>query len=225
MEDRSHTLVQGSLVLWIRPDRAEGAEPGTADHPKGAESEAPQACAVVIYTDGLCEPQNPGGIATAAWVAKRRGEVLGTGCRVVAVGKGATGNMAEYCAIIDALQWAADRGLRGLQIRSDSQMCIGQISGFWQVKSPSLQPLCSRAQELVAETAASLMWVPREQNHDADSLSVKAWEAYTGRHLVQRYDKNQRAKRRRRRRRSHLHRSISACATSNGRAGERAWDA
>lgn len=222
---RNHRFEQASLVLRAAPDEDMGLEPVMVDCIESEEGEIPQACGIVIHTDGLCEPVNPGGIATAAWVAKRRGKVLGTGCRVVAVGKGTTGNMAEYCAIIDGLQWAADRGLMGVEVRSDSQTCVGQICGLWQVRSPALQALCARAQDLVARTRASLVWVPRDQNLEADALSVRAWEGYTGNRLAKRYGKNLRAKRWRRRRAPQKQAPVSARTATEGRPGEGASDA
>jgi ribonuclease HI len=81
---------------------------------------------IVVNCDGLCEPRNPGGIATFGWLARRDGEVIGSGCGVVAKGPKATNNLAEYTAVIRALEWLLDEGFAKevVRLRSDSQLVI-----------------------------------------------------------------------------------------------------
>lgn len=78
---------------------------------------------------------------------------------------GTTSNEAEYAAIIAALELARDQGLSGVQIRADSQLCVNQINGRWQVKEERLRAPRDRAARLLKALAGSIEWVPRERNH------------------------------------------------------------
>ena len=55
-------------------------------------------------------------------------------------------------------------GLRPVEIRSDSQLCVNQIRGAWKVKEARLQPLVAGARASLAELGGTISWVPREQN-------------------------------------------------------------
>lgn len=136
---------------------------------------------ITVNTDGLCEPINPGGIAAYGWVAYRDGEKIGEGYKVVAEGPEATNNVAEYSGIIAALKWLLENNLQDeeIDLKSDSQLCIFQLNGFYQVKSPRILPLYQEATELLGKFPnIKLQWVPREENEEADALSRKAKEEY-----------------------------------------------
>ncbi|MBI2761326.1 MAG: reverse transcriptase-like protein [Chloroflexi bacterium] len=78
---------------------------------------------------------------------------------------GTTNNEAEYAAIIAALELARGDRLRGILIRSDSQLCVNQINGTWQIKEERLRPLRERAARLLREIGGRIEWVPRERNY------------------------------------------------------------
>ncbi len=86
---------------------------------------------------------------------------------------GTTNNEAEYAAIIAALELARHDGLNGLLLRSDSQLCVNQIKGQWQVKEDRLRPLRDRAARLLAGLGGRIEWVPRERNHAGIYLEKK----------------------------------------------------
>ena len=86
---------------------------------------------------------------------------------------GTTNNEAEYAAIIAALELARHDRLRGVQIRSDSQLCVKQIKGQYQVKEERLRPLRDRASRLLKEIGGQIDWVPRERNHAGIFLEKK----------------------------------------------------
>jgi ribonuclease HI len=77
---------------------------------------------------------------------------------------GTTNNEAEYAAIIAALELARADGLRGVRVRSDSQLCVNQINGLWQVKEERLRPLRERAARLLRDVGGTIEWVPRGRN-------------------------------------------------------------
>jgi len=104
--------------------------------------------ALRIFCDGLCEP-NPGGIGTYGFVGYGpTGVEITRGKGVVARGEGATSNTAEYGAAIRALTWVLGEGGRGvgaklerLEVLSDSQVFVRQLTGEYAVRSPRLRPL------------------------------------------------------------------------------------
>jgi ribonuclease HI len=133
---------------------------------------------LVINCDGLCEP-NPGGIATFGWIARQCGEEIHSHNAFVRSGEGATNNLAEYSAVISALEWLLGSKYSGqrLVVRTDSQLVINQINGIYAVRSQAIIPLYHRAIGLVrCFKNLKLEWVPREQNDEADALSQKAYK-------------------------------------------------
>jgi ribonuclease HI len=133
---------------------------------------------ISIYCDGLCEPRNPGGIATWGYVAYKAGQRLTSARGVVGQGRGMTNNVAEYTAIIEALRWLLDAGHHGQTaiIQTDSQLAVFQLRGIWAVKSDRIRPLYREAGRLARELGpVRFAWIPREDNEEADALSVVAY--------------------------------------------------
>ena len=86
-----------------------------------------------------------------------------------------TNNVAEYYALIAALDYAAAQGIRRLRVYGDSQLIVNQIKGLYKVKHPDLRPLHERAKKQAATLDFfSIQYVPREQNQDADDLANAA---------------------------------------------------
>lgn len=93
-----------------------------------------------------------------------------------------TNNVAEYQGLLHALRWARERGARRLEIFSDSELLVRQMSGQYRVKNPKLQPLYREAAELVAGfEGVSLQHVPRERNRKADALANRALDEQASR--------------------------------------------
>ena len=87
------------------------------------------------------------------------------------IGRG-TNNVAEYFALLAALDYAAKHGIKGLRIRSDSELLVRQMQGRYKVKSPDLKPLYERASKLARQLEYFVIeHVPRELNRDADALA------------------------------------------------------
>jgi probable phosphoglycerate mutase len=87
----------------------------------------------------------------------------------------ATNNVAEYYALISALDGAASRGITRLRVRSDSELLVRQMEGRYKVKSGDLKPLFERAQKLVSGFAwFTIEYVSREENREADRLANQA---------------------------------------------------
>jgi ribonuclease HI len=124
---------------------------------------------LVIFTDGA-SAGNPGpmGIGVAIYRDGFRVEELSE-----YLGKG-TNNIAEYTAIIRALEAAHQMGERQVHLKSDSQLAIRQISGQYKVKDPKLRPLKKRISELMRGLEITFEHIPREKNLEADKLSKDA---------------------------------------------------
>lgn len=133
-----------------------------------------QTCpACTLYFDGACEPKNPGGIATFGWLIFQADKRLAWGYGEAKRGEGATNNLAEYYALLHALQAAKDLSITPDIIKGDSQLVVNQVNGQWAINKPHLAALVSEVKEL---NPILLTWIPREQNEAADSLSRKAYQ-------------------------------------------------
>lgn len=133
-----------------------------------------------VYFDGLCQPVNPGGIACYAFVIEKDGEAIKSGYGLAAepFSKDATNNVAEYTALIKALEWLLENGLGsgGIEVVGDSRLVVSQLNGDYKVKNARLIPLFRDAATLLKKfKKAEVRWVPREQNREADRLTEKAY--------------------------------------------------
>jgi ribonuclease HI len=89
-----------------------------------------------------------------------------------------TNNVAEYYALLAALDYAAANGISALRVRSDSELLVRQMQGRYKVKSPELKPLFERAQKVVRQLGYfAIEHVRREQNREADALANVALDS------------------------------------------------
>ena len=125
---------------------------------------------VLIYSDGGARG-NPGPAAIGAVVfdpATDPPTRLATVSERIGV---TTNNVAEYRAVIAALEAARHYHARTVRIRCDSMLVVRQLQGAWRVKQPHLRPLHEQARALLADyEVVDLAHVPRESNADADLL-------------------------------------------------------
>jgi ribonuclease HI len=92
-----------------------------------------------------------------------------------------TNNVAEYYALIAALDYAAANGIKRLRVQSDSQLIVNQMKGLYKVKHPDLRPLHERAKKMAAGLEAfAIQYVPREQNREADAAANAALDNTSG---------------------------------------------
>jgi len=88
-----------------------------------------------------------------------------------------TNNVAEYAALLAALNYALAAGAGALKIRSDSELLVRQINGRYRVKNAALQKLHGKAVALMRRVGkVSVDHVRREQNRDADRLANMAMD-------------------------------------------------
>jgi ribonuclease HI len=125
---------------------------------------------LVIYCDGGARG-NPGPAAIGAVVLDPSTDPptrLATVSERIGV---ATNNVAEYRALVAALEAAREFPARRVRVRADSQLLVRQLEGRYRVKQQHLRPYYERALELLSEYEdVELTHVPREQNTEADAL-------------------------------------------------------
>lgn len=82
-----------------------------------------------------------------------------------------TNNVAEYTALLHALERAEELGGKRLEIFSDSELLVKQMNGEYRVKNEELKELHALAsQRLERFDRVALSHVRREQNARADAL-------------------------------------------------------
>jgi ribonuclease HI len=145
-----------------------------------AESESPAARLDGVYTaniDGAARG-NPGPASYGLVLRRPDGTPLESLGKYI--GRH-TNNVAEYYALIAALDYAVANGIKRLRVQSDSQLIVNQIKGLYKVKHPDLRPLHERAKKLAAGLEAfAIQYVPREQNHEADAAANAALDNTSG---------------------------------------------
>jgi ribonuclease HI len=129
--------------------------------------------AAVIHIDGASRG-NPGDAAYAVVIAlPGRAPIEESGV----LGK-ETNNVAEYTALIKALEKAKHLGLNRLRIHSDSELLVKQLNGEYRVKNDDLKWLYDEAKTLMKDfSSVTLTHVRREQNKRADELCNLALNA------------------------------------------------
>ena len=117
---------------------------------------------------------NPGPAGIGVVVAAADGTPLVTLGRFI--GR-ATNNVAEYRALITALQEAKRLGANKVVIRGDSELVVKQMRGEYRVKNPDMKLLHDEAQTILRTFAsATITHNLRHKNGLADALANKAMD-------------------------------------------------
>ena len=117
---------------------------------------------------------NPGPAAVGVVILAQDNTPLLTLGRYIGI---ATNNVAEYSALILALQEAKKLGARKIIIRGDSELVIKQMRGEYRVKHPDMKVLCGQAQTLLKEfDEAKIEHNLRGKNVLADKLANLAMD-------------------------------------------------
>jgi ribonuclease HI len=127
-----------------------------------------------LFTDGGARG-NPGPAAAAYVLETDDGTVLDARGETIGV---ATNNVAEYRALLAGLARALDLGVAELEVVSDSELLVKQMTGEYRVKNPALIDLSLEAARLAREIGrVSYSAVRRAENELADSLVNEALDA------------------------------------------------
>ncbi len=126
-----------------------------------------------IHIDGAARG-NPGPAGVGVLIVGPDGQVLERVHRSIGV---ATNNVAEYHALLLALERAQALGCTDLDVYSDSELLVRQIQGRYQVKHPTLRGLHATAMgRITGFRRFAIRHVPREQNAEADALANRGVE-------------------------------------------------
>jgi ribonuclease HI len=100
------------------------------------------------------------------------------------IGK-ATNNVAEYTALIYALQEALLLKAKSLKINTDSQLLARQLNKIYKVKHSGIITLYKQALHLLTGFEKVLInHIPREENKLADKLATQAINVALGKFLI-----------------------------------------
>jgi ribonuclease HI len=83
-------------------------------------------------------------------------------------------NVAEYVALLEALQHAVEAKAKKLRVFSDSEVVVKQMTGEYSCRSPRLHSLNWICRKLARAFDFSISYIPREQNSQANELANQA---------------------------------------------------
>ena len=127
-----------------------------------------------LYTDGGARG-NPGPAAAAYVLEAEDGTVLDARGEAIGV---ATNNVAEYRALVAGLVCAVEAGVDELEVVSDSELLVKQMTGEYRVKNEALRGLSLEASRLGRQLRrVRYRAVRRTQNELADRLVNEALDA------------------------------------------------
>ena len=122
---------------------------------------------VIVNFDGGSRG-NPGLAAVAAVATAPNGEVLTE--RSERIGE-ATNNVAEYRALLLAIELARQLDADETEFVGDSKLIVEQVRGNWKVKQEHLRPLRAEAVKALGRVPKwSIRHVRRDENTRADEL-------------------------------------------------------
>src|SRR5216683_2912090 len=83
-------------------------------------------------------------------------------------------NVAEYVALLEALQCALALNAKALHVYSDSEVMVRQMRGEYTCRSRRLYSLNWTCRKLARSLSFSISHVPRENNAEANRLANSA---------------------------------------------------
>jgi ribonuclease HI len=139
-----------------------------------AADSAPQLPMTTAFTDGGARG-NPGPSGYGVHIVSPTGATLAELSQFIGI---QTNNIAEYSALVAALDWALANGVRHFRVVSDSELMVRQMQGRYQVSSPLLRPLYDEARRRARQLELfRIEHVLRGKNKRADQLANAAMDA------------------------------------------------
>jgi ribonuclease HI len=124
---------------------------------------------LIAYVDGGSHG-NPGPSGIGVVIEGSDGE---TTCIAKWIGH-QDNNVAEYVALLEALQHAVEAKAEKLCVFSDSEVVVKQMTGEYSCRSPRLHSLNWTCRKLARAFHFSISYIPREQNCQANELANQA---------------------------------------------------
>lgn len=131
---------------------------------------------LIINTDGGSR-NNPGPAGIGIVFSDENGDVIATYKKYIGE---ATNNVAEYSALVYALEKAKDFEFEEIECRLDSELVVKQLNGEYKVKDPGMKELYGKVQELIFFKPVKFVHVRREFNKLADKLVNEAVDEHLG---------------------------------------------
>ena|ERR1700744_658199 len=83
-------------------------------------------------------------------------------------------NVAEYAALMEALQQAIGLNATSLSVYTDSELVVKQMNGEYSCRSPRLYSLNWMCRKLARGLKFCISHIPRERNQEANRLANQA---------------------------------------------------
>jgi ribonuclease HI len=129
---------------------------------------------IIIYADGGSRG-NPGHAGIGVAIFDENNNPVKEISRYIG---SQTNNVAEYYALVRALEEAFELGAKSVEIYMDSELVVKQIKGEYQVKSEGLKPLYIIAMAYLKKIGSySISHVKRNGNKVADRLANEAMDS------------------------------------------------
>jgi ribonuclease HI len=123
---------------------------------------------LTIYTDGASRG-NPGEAGAGAIIYGEEGTVIKKVKKYLGT---TTNNVAEYMALIIALNEALKLKGEILHLFSDSELMVRQIKGIYKVRDRKMQALWREVKKLLAHFIQyDIICIDRRKNREADELA------------------------------------------------------
>ncbi len=126
---------------------------------------------LIIKTDGGARG-NPGPAAVGVLICDHEGKEIVRFGRKIGV---TTNNVAEYRAVIAALEWVLKNmagEISGAKFYLDSSLVVNQLNGLFKVKENHLRELILKIRKLEQEVGGNVSYrfISRSENKVADAL-------------------------------------------------------
>lgn len=123
---------------------------------------------LIIYTDGASRG-NPGEAGAGAIIYGEEGTVIKKVKKYLGT---TTNNVAEYMALIIALNEALKLKGEVLHLYSDSELMVRQIKGIYKVRDRKMQALWREVKKLLSQFIQyDIICIDRRKNREADELA------------------------------------------------------
>lgn len=130
---------------------------------------------IEAWFDGAVEPYNPGGHGGFGMLVKRNGVVIHSEAIYIGRWPALSNNCAEYAGCIAALRFLIRENLKQATVYGDADMIVKQVNGKWRIREGAYIPYFHEAYALKQQLPqVKIVWIPREQNAEADDLSKQA---------------------------------------------------